>query len=455
LTHAGYPLRAADITGRISALAYSPNIGGGSQALFLGTASGGIWRTTSFQPNSTSLVLPPTWTQVSDNLLSAPPGIGVPLAPGAVPGANNIGSLVVDPANPQTIYAGTGEANYNGDAGYGCGILKSIDGGNTWFLASNSFRLYSISRIIATPAVAGLPPALYAAVVPTGKNFPDQMCGVYRSLNGGFGWDKLIVTQQGRPDPPIVASDLAWTVATIQGQLTLCLYAGLGNVRNYPGYDPTTNGIWQSFDGGATWFRMMGSQDPQAPNFGRISLASDQQSRNLPAPVVYAAVAAAGGRSFLQVVQTPNNGLIWPDITPGNAPLAVPPNAPAQDFATLFGPNPGYYLSIGLVPNLPSTVFLGGRAAFQSTNSGANWSLVDLPAGAGTSPHEDHHAWAFAGSSVFDGNDGGIWQFAPGPGGPPLWTDLNTDGLQTNQVNAVTTNITSACNFITHYRAAY
>jgi hypothetical protein len=53
LSPKNYPQRPAPVTGRIAALVYAPNVGAGKQVLFLGTASGGIWRTTDFLPKST------------------------------------------------------------------------------------------------------------------------------------------------------------------------------------------------------------------------------------------------------------------------------------------------------------------------------------------------------------------------------------------------------------------
>src|SRR5206468_5723830 len=46
----------------------------------------------------------------------------------------NIGALAIDPANPDVIYCGTGEANLSSDSYGGVGIYKTTDGGNTWKL---------------------------------------------------------------------------------------------------------------------------------------------------------------------------------------------------------------------------------------------------------------------------------------------------------------------------------
>src|SRR5207253_2439214 len=72
--------RSADVSGRVTAIAYSSDIGNGVHALFLGTAGGGLWRTTSFKPGTEELITDqpdtPVWEQVSDNLFTQPDGKG-------------------------------------------------------------------------------------------------------------------------------------------------------------------------------------------------------------------------------------------------------------------------------------------------------------------------------------------------------------------------------------------
>ena len=161
-------------------------------------------------------------------------------------GSNNIGEITVeDPTNEQHIFAGTGEANYSGDQGTGGGILESSNGGNLWTLSSgpgNAFIGQSIAKIVVDPisSVAGVskPGAIvYAAVVPTGYNLPENKDGIYQSLDYGVHWDKMPIGNGSN----IVPTDLEYTI--VNGQFTL--WAGLGNVRAYQGFDNRNNGIWK------------------------------------------------------------------------------------------------------------------------------------------------------------------------------------------------------------------
>ena len=81
--------------------------------------------------------------------------------------------MVIDPANPNTIYAGTGEGFFNVDAIRGAGIFKSTDAGASWSqLSSTNNQDYYYVNDLDYDAVNGV---LYAA---TRK-------GVYASTNGG------------------------------------------------------------------------------------------------------------------------------------------------------------------------------------------------------------------------------------------------------------------------------
>src|SRR5215472_958274 len=103
-------------SGRITALAISPNCSTNSCTLWVAAAGGGVWRGDNALSGNG-----PSWTFVSDSFAT-----------------NAIGTLTYDAAT-NTLYAGTGEANASADSEAGFGIYKSTDGGNTWtHLASNT-----------------------------------------------------------------------------------------------------------------------------------------------------------------------------------------------------------------------------------------------------------------------------------------------------------------------------
>ena len=65
----------------------------------------------------------------------------------------NIGALVMDPNDPNTLYAGTGEW-YTGFAGQG--IFKTSDGGATWNqLARTSLKVTNNFEYVPQPALCG------------------------------------------------------------------------------------------------------------------------------------------------------------------------------------------------------------------------------------------------------------------------------------------------------------
>ena len=87
-------------SGRVSALAFGQDKFG-QTALFVGAASGGVWRTTDVLSNS------PTWINTTAQI-----GLGnVDFDTGLGAGLLNVGAIAVDPNNQKILYCGTGEAN--------------------------------------------------------------------------------------------------------------------------------------------------------------------------------------------------------------------------------------------------------------------------------------------------------------------------------------------------------
>jgi hypothetical protein len=118
--------------GRINCIAFHPT---NVNTFWIGSAGGGVWRTINGGTN---------WTNQSDFL----PVTGV-------------SSIVVHPTDPNILYMATGDANgYNTPS---VGVYRSGDGGNTWAPSGLTFapnQNYFIRQLIMQP---GNPNVIYAA----------------------------------------------------------------------------------------------------------------------------------------------------------------------------------------------------------------------------------------------------------------------------------------------------
>ncbi len=140
------------VSGRASCIAFDPM---NSKTLYLGTITGGLWKSTDFGAN---------WVSLSD-------GSWKTLV---------IGGVAVDPTNSKTIYAGTGAPLSDiggGNNTNGVGVYKSVDGGLNWTLLTNSPQA-PISQLEVN---AGNPNIIYVAAN-----------GVRRSTDGGQTWTTVL-----------------------------------------------------------------------------------------------------------------------------------------------------------------------------------------------------------------------------------------------------------------------
>lgn len=150
------------MSGRITAIDAvwsNPNI------FYVGAASGGVWKTENGGI---------TFTPIFDDQ----PNI-------------NIGSLAIQQSNPSIIWAGTGEGNPRNSVNIGAGIYKSLDGGKTWKLMGLE-KTKNIHRILIDPLN---PNTVYAGVIgnPYGEH-PER--GVYKTTDGGVTWERILFTNE-------------------------------------------------------------------------------------------------------------------------------------------------------------------------------------------------------------------------------------------------------------------
>jgi photosystem II stability/assembly factor-like uncharacterized protein len=155
----------------------------------------------------------------------------------------SIGAIAVAPSDPKIIYVASGEGLHRPDLSVGNGVYRSNDGGQTWMhLALDDSQ--QIPSIAVDPRDAN---RVYAAVLghPYG---PSSQRGLYRSLDGGVTWAKVL--DQGE--------NTGASFVRIDPFDAQTLYAGFWNARSGPWEDKTMfngphGGLFKSTDGGDHW----------------------------------------------------------------------------------------------------------------------------------------------------------------------------------------------------------
>ncbi len=203
-----------NIGGRIVCMTIDPNTPNNN--LFIGSASGGIWKTT----NGGS-----SWSYVNTGF----PVLG-------------IGDITYHPTNSSILLAGTGEVyrvdgSDRGNIGfnvwkargtYGVGILRTTDGGANWtqVMNKNTSDLFAIQEIAYDPNNADI---VYACATD----------GLYRSTDGGVTW----------PTTPLYSKIYVRDIA-INPSNSNEIVISVGNLVN------TDKGLYRTTNGGTSWTKI-------------------------------------------------------------------------------------------------------------------------------------------------------------------------------------------------------
>jgi photosystem II stability/assembly factor-like uncharacterized protein len=249
-TFGGLKARAigpAVMGGRISALDAIPAGPGGPLTIYVGSASGGVWKSKN---------------------------AGVSFEPIFDDHTQSIGAIAIDPSDPNRIWVGTGESWVRNSVSVGNGVYRSADAGRTWQHVglADSER---ISRILVHP---GKPDTVYVCATGHLWNANEER-GLYRTTDAGKTWERLLYV-----DADTGCSDVA-----MDPQDPRILYAGMWTFRRRPDFFTSGgpgSGLHASRDGGATWTRL--TQGLPAGELGRIAVAVAPSRPS----VVYALVEA-------------------------------------------------------------------------------------------------------------------------------------------------------------------
>ena len=203
-----------------------------------------------------------------------------------------IGSLAVHPTDSDTIYVGTGEDTGAGYMYDGEGVFKTTDGGETW----QNVGLTGTRRIGSLAVDPGNGDRVFAAA---GGDWyaPSQERGIYRTLDGGQTWQRVLFVAEdaGGAEVVIDAGNPSRVFATMWQRSSEGTHWEPGGPQS---------GIWRSLDGGDTWTRLTVGLPTGA--LGKIGVAIAPSDPT----VVYAVVTALEG-TLQGIYRSRDGGNTW------------------------------------------------------------------------------------------------------------------------------------------------
>jgi hypothetical protein len=421
--------------GRTVAMALAPVCVEDNCRMWIAAAGGGIWRTDN------ALNGQPNWVY-----LSGPFGI------------NAAGSITLDPndSSGNTLYVGTGEANICGSGCVaGVGLYKSTDGGNTWTgpLGAADLGNKGIGSIVVKP---GDPNTLYVGTTSALRGMSSVCCsgvtrpvpgaakwGLYKSSDGGASWTFI---HNGSVDETQCTGD---TVEFNNGGI--CSPRGVRQVALDPS-DPTivyassyARGVWRSNDEGTNWTQIQPSLNASViqtrPAFA-VTTLHDGKTRmyiyegntgNPAARLFRSDDVATGVPVFTNLT---SNSLADPGVATYNL-------CTGQCWYDLFVHTPAGY---------PDIVYIGGsysygepwsnkRGVILSTDAGVSGTDMTMDATDIYHPnglHPDQHFLLTNPNNpyqFFESNDGGVMRSSGEFADVSSWCDDPNRGLSGNALN--------------------
>ena len=180
----------------------------------------------------------------------------------------SIGAVAVAPSDSDVIWVGTGEANDRNSSGWGDGVYRSTDGGETWQNVGIK-ESRTIARIVVDPKKPEV--AYVAAMGNLWKDGGER--GLFKTTDAGKSW-KLILHASPPHDAQTGCGDVALDPTNSQIVYAV-LYARQRTPWSFSSGPSVTGGedvggIFKSTDGGANWKKLGGGLPGQT---GRIGLA--------------------------------------------------------------------------------------------------------------------------------------------------------------------------------------
>ncbi|MEM7557926.1 MAG: glycosyl hydrolase, partial [Planctomycetota bacterium] len=247
---------------RVAEIAVDPN---NRSTWYVAHGSSGLWKTTNAGI---------TWKPIFDD-----------------GGSYSLGYVLVDPKDSNTVWLGTGENISNRSVGFGDGVYKSEDAGESWTRVG-LIDSQHIGKIVIDPRDSDV--VFVAAEGPLWSAGGER--GVYRTADGGKSWEAILQ----------ISDDTGVTDLVMDPHDPDVLYASSYQRRRRVGQligGGPESVIYKTSDGGETWEKL--TEGIPTVDKGRIALTVSPQKQG----VVYALVTAAGEESGF--FRSENGGESW------------------------------------------------------------------------------------------------------------------------------------------------
>lgn len=330
------------MSGRINDLEVHPS---NHRIIYAGAAGGGVWKS-----NDAGTTFNPIFDEY----------------------CQSIGAVALDPNDPDnTIYVGTGETWTRNSVTIGDGLYRSKDGGSNWEKLGLE-KSERIANIIVNPTNSN---EIFVAVL--GALWGDsQERGVYRSIDGGASWEKVLYVNEMTG-----CADLAMDPSNPK-----TLYASMWEFRR-TGWSFMSGGsnsaLYKSTDGGTSWEKIHNGFP--SGDLGRLAIAVAPSN-----PKVLYTVIEAEKDERKGLYRSDDAGQNWKQLN--------------NDFGITV--RPFYFSRIVVDPKDENVVVKGGLSGSISRDGGKTFKNLG-------NMHSDIHDIAFSildSDILFVGTDGGVYR---------------------------------------------